>query len=131
MKYYRVVNTVYEKDFDSVIVLNLYPYITSNSDKLPREKDEESFKKNFQVIKDIAQELAKPKVLCGWGAKIEKYPYLRESLKEIYALFPESTVWMRVDDNILKHPRHPSRGKIDNFFEFKKIKEYISSVCKD
>ncbi|DAA86327.1 TPA: hypothetical protein CPT87_03030 [Candidatus Gastranaerophilales bacterium HUM_5] len=111
--------------FDSVIIFNLYPYITKDPKELPKDFDKNVWKQNLEIIKDIISQINNPTVLCAWGAGIEKRKYLKESLQEIFYLFPENTDWKRIDDSIHDHPQHPLYA--EELTELKKfdIKKYL------
>lgn len=116
--------------FDSIIVFNLYPFITKNPKELPLDCDRKVWKHNLEIIKDITSQMNNLTVLCAWGSGVEKRKYLKESIQEIFSLFPENTDWKRIDDSIFNHPQHPLYAKEQtklNRFEIEKyLEDYMS-----
>lgn len=111
--------------FDSIIVFNLYPFITKNPKELPQDCNRKVWKHNFEIIKDITDKMNKHTVLCAWGAGVEKRKYLKESIQEIFSLFPENTDWKRIDDSIFNHPQHPLYAEEQTKFNKFEIEKYL------
>lgn len=59
--------------FDSIIIFNLYPFITKNPKELPQDCDRKVRKHNLKIIKDITSQMNNLTVLCAWcGSRKEK-----------------------------------------------------------
>lgn len=123
--YCKVFRLARNNKFDSIIVFNLYPFITKNPKELPQDCDRKVRKHNLKIIKDITSQMNNLTVLCAWGAGVEKRKYLKESIQEIFSLFPENTDWKRIDDSIFNHPQHPLYAEEQTKFNKFEIEKYL------
>jgi serine/threonine protein phosphatase 1 len=105
----------FAKDFDSFIMLNLYPVVTPSPAELPAngEYDEVAFAKNLAEIKKIVPENAT--ILAAWGNNIDYRSYLKKSFYEIYKqLEHKNCKWIKIGELTKRgNPRHPLYARND------------------
>lgn len=106
--------------FDGVIILNLYPLICTDPDKLPQDRDETIHKDNLQIVRSVLSnhKISTPEapitVWCAWGDLVKKRAYLKSCAEEILQLFPDDTKLVCVGQTKQKNPAHPLYHKIDS-----------------
>lgn len=125
--YCKIFRLARKNEFDSIIVFNLYPFITKNPKELPQDCDRKIWKHNLEIIKDITGKMNKHTVLCAWGAGVKKRKYLKESIQEIFSLLPENTNWKRIDESIYNHPQHPLYAEEQTKFNKFEIEKYLEN----
>jgi len=117
-------------EFDSWIMLNIYPQRATNPSLLDDCCDSEIHINNLRYIKDFLSRYEEPYVWAAWGILIEKRSFFIDCLKDIYKLSKQTNVnWITFGELTKKgHPRHPlylpQNCKRHNF----NIKEYIEKV---
>jgi len=128
----RVKEFANQNGFDTFIMLNLYPKITSQPSKLPNDIDcdEDLITLNVEVIKDAIPQNAT--ILAAWGGNINDHKYLRRSLHLIgKQLEKRNCKWLKIGDTQCGDPKHPNplfyKPPIDKFldFDFKNYFEHL------
>jgi hypothetical protein len=124
----RAVQTVAERSnqFDSFIILNVYPQRATNPDNMHREFSKELKEQNEQHIAKVIDD-KKLTLWAAWGTSITKRPYLIHLLQDIIKLPQVQKCEWRRQDNLTKagHPRHPLYLRRDaNFTDFQ-ISSYL------
>ena len=104
-------------------MLNLYPFVETNPNKLPQEINKEIYSKNIEEIKKIISEYEDSDILCAWGVSIEKRKYLKSSLIDILKEIKCKKL-KKLDLTTKGHPRHPLYCKIPAELDDFDIKEY-------
>lgn len=102
------------KEFDSVILLNLYPLVATDSNDLPKELNEFHHKKNLACIKKVFKECSKSNkklnILLAWGSGIKKRKYFKDILKElrkILSKYESNCDFYYIESKNIKYPLHP------------------------
>ncbi|GGO59885.1 hypothetical protein GCM10010910_03930 [Microbacterium nanhaiense] len=110
----RVAKRARDSNFDSWIMLNLYPQRSTapegmHSRYLPYLKAQ-----NEQHIAEVLQN-GRHTLLAAWGELIETRDYLPEMLHSIASIAEQSSCdWMSIGSPLKRHhPRHPSRARYD------------------
>jgi len=93
--------------FDGWIILNLYPQIYTEVEKIDEEKNEELVKINLTYIEEI---LARDDItlVAAWGEAIQWRKYLMDCLRDIDALAKKyNHEWHCIELTKYGHPCHP------------------------
>lgn len=107
----KIMGFAEQNNFDSFIMLNLYPERTAHPNKLQLQLDDKLHKENIEHIVRILSSKNKATILAAWGEKIHLRQYLSGCLNDIYKFANKyDSVWLKIG-NLTKsgHPRHPSR----------------------
>lgn len=117
---------------DGWILLNLYPYIATDSEefKYIKNLNKDIRKDNLDIIEQVLQEYPNSEIWAAWGTLIEKHKELKDCLAEVIDVAKEyNCTWYhlgkRTKDN---HPQHPlglSQKSIKYNFD---IDEYIKGL---
>jgi hypothetical protein len=94
--------------FDSWIMMNVYTQRATDPDNMHQLFNEEIHKNNLKFIENILSE-KDATIWAAWGTLIEKRPYLKLCLLDIYNLSTNYNCdWVSIG-NISKkgHPHHP------------------------
>lgn len=95
--------------FDSFIMLNLYPFRSTDPSKLPSSIDNELHNINIDKITQVISNVSNPTVLMAYGNNISKRDYLsrclRDILKAISAFNPNLVQLGELTKQ--GNPRHP------------------------
>ena len=105
----KVKNISLKNNFDSWVMLNIYPQRATNPNELDEYCKTENHRKNIAFINEYLAKYDKPIIWAAWGILIEKRPYLFDCLKGIYEITKKyDSKWITFG-NITKkgHPRHP------------------------
>jgi hypothetical protein len=70
------------EEYDSWIMLNIYPQRAKDPRDLDRQRNEDIHNKNKQIIERYVKDNSG--ILCSWGASIDDRAYLRNCLIDIY-----------------------------------------------
>ena len=101
--------------FDGVVILNVYPLICTDPNKLPEAAEAkiingnhaiwdgeiQYFQKNSQKSDDFIT------VWCAWGDLVEKRSYLKAEAEKIFKSFPEETKFVCIGKTKKGNPKHP------------------------
>ena len=115
-------------DYDSWIMLNLYPQRSKDPNGLDEERNNNYHRRNLEHITKIYKN-TNCDIWAAWGNLIEKREYLFDCLKDIYEISKKYSVnWYTVGELTKKgkgHPHHPSR--LNQNLKRKKfnVKKYI------
>lgn len=109
-------------DFDSFIMVNLYPLRETFPRKL-KDKDDYLHKVNLEVISSILKEYPSGSVLLCYGDSIELVKWMKDCRDDIFKLFgqyPDIKVYCLGESSDKcsltrrRNPRHPSRLSYKN-----------------
>lgn len=94
---------------DGFVMLNLYPQRATNPGELDLHLNEDYHKHNLQEIKELIQNQNNITVLVAYGNNISSRTYLKQCLKDIYAVMKDANpIWMKTGElTKAGHPRHP------------------------
>jgi len=117
-------------DFDSFIMLNLYPQRTPYPDKLDRVLNEQLHRENITRIVNALSLYDDPSILAAWGETITLRPFLSKCIKDIESELNHLPVkWLRIGAMTKSgHPRHPSRAPYDYGLMDFDIKNYLKKI---
>ena len=117
-------------NFDSFIMLNIYPQISTDVKNLHLEFNPNIHLKNLEHIKKIFTRFSNSTILASWSNNISSRKYLKSCLEQIFIISKNYDFkWLHLG-NLTKegHPRHPSRTsysvKLNNFDIEKYLKKY-------
>lgn len=112
----RVKRRAAKRNFDSWIMLNLYPQRSTDPTGMHLEYLPELKLQNEDSIAELLQsltaELGKVSLVAAWGILINQRPYLPEMLRGIAKVAEDARCdWMSIGKPLTRgHPRHPSRA---------------------
>ena len=117
-------------DFESFMMLNLYPQRATDPNNMHDTLDEYEHMQNLLHIEKYIAANADKKILAAWGTLIEKRPYLKRCLQDIFAITKKYNCTWYCIGNISKkgHPHHPlylSNAEMLKEFD---IETYIASL---
>ena len=116
----KVRNVSRRKDFDSFIMLNIYPLRSTDPDNLPENPDMSEHKRNVKAILGLIKN--KSVVWTAWGNSITKKPWLaeyRDSILSIIQAKKKDISFVRMGDLTKKgQPWHPLFCPIAEFEPF-------------
>ncbi len=94
--------------YDGWIMLNVYPQRATNPNDLHTDIQHEIHKKNVERISRVLTDY-NVTILAAWGTLINKRPYLKECLQDIYTVTKKSkTKWVSIGKTSKEgHPHHP------------------------
>ncbi len=119
-----------EKGYDGWLMFNLYPQRATNPDNMHKNFQKKIHDKNMAMIDEIISAYpAGCDIWCAWGTLIEKRPYLRRCLSDIYEILTESNCRYFTRGNISKagHPHHPLYLKKTSTMDEFNLSEYLKS----
>ncbi|MFR9543088.1 MAG: DUF1643 domain-containing protein [Rikenellaceae bacterium] len=108
----RVQGYAQRNGFDGFVMLNVYPLIETNPNKLPDEIDIELHSENIKEIKKAIDYIESPTILVAFGNTINIRPYLKDCFVEIVEAISHKKINWKQIGALTKagNPRHPSRG---------------------
>lgn len=93
--------------YNGWIIINLYPQIDPNVDKLNKEKNDELIKLNLIFIEEIISR-DDITLVAAWGEAIEWRKYLKDCFRDIDALAKKyNHEWHCIELTKYGHPCHP------------------------
>ena len=102
-----------KKNYDSFIMINLYPLRETDPSKLRAKfKDSDLHNKNLTVIESLLNEYPESEVLVSYGDSIDKITWMKEcrdDVLKLLSMFPKLKLFQLGDLTGSKNPRHPSR----------------------
>jgi hypothetical protein len=120
-------------EYDSWIMLNVYPKRATDPDNLDEELNEDIHNYNLQIIKRYIKDNSR--ILCSWGTSIDEREYLRNCLIDIYdgILSKKQNVrYFHIGEltrDRRRHPRHIlSRERIDYELREFDMDGYINTI---
>jgi hypothetical protein len=104
-----VENHAFRKWFSSWIMLNVYPQRATNPDDMDIELNTGIHTKNLVEIEALFAKTPGASIWCAWGTLINKRPYLRTCLQDIYFLGKKYNMkWVCIGKTSQSgHPHHP------------------------
>jgi len=98
-------------NYDSFLMINVYPFRSTDPNKLPLVSDDKLHNKNRCTILDNIIKYKFRDLLCCWGDNISIRPYLKIYLFDIYSLINPKlkNIFCLGDLTIDGNPRHPGR----------------------
>lgn len=99
----------HNNDFDSWIMLNIYPQRATNPNGIHKVFDSLIHEMNLQAIKGVLSKFDRPTIWAAWGTLIEKRPFLMKCLEDIQELtLIHNCRWITFGNQSVKgHPHHP------------------------
>lgn len=96
-------------DFDSFVMLNLYPQRATNPDNLHLEIDKNLLEQNIREIQDLLKKHNEITILASWSDKISSREYFSTCIRSIYDITSNMNVtWKKIGELTKKgNPRHP------------------------
>lgn len=123
----RVRSIVCSNGYDGWIMVNLYPIISINPDKLPKEVENNIIYQNIRIITNVINNYKIGAVWAAWGNLIDKREYLGEALIKIYHSIDGEYPWYCSGALTKKgNPRHPLYLENNSSFESFPVADYIS-----
>jgi len=115
-----------KNNYDSWIMLNIYPQRATNPKDLDENINEDIHKENIKVIQSIINENST--IVAAWGDSITKRPYLFNCLVDIVnAISNKNLTWYSIGKlSMKKNPKHPLFLLFDTKLELFDIGEYIN-----
>ena len=115
-------------DFDGFTMINLYSQRSTRLSNLEMSFNRTRHAKNIEAIGRIVNELQYDAVWAAWGNSIGCREYLRECLRDIYAVLDSRGLDWKCA-GLTKHgnPRHPSRVAYGEFQPFD-IESYLCNM---
>ena len=100
--------------FDSIILLNLCPFISTKLDNLSNETEGYHAKRNIYFITQILAELndknKELNILLGWGSGVKKLQYFKDALSALELIlenYKSSTNFYYIESKNEHYPLHP------------------------
>lgn len=107
----KIIGFAERNNYDSFIMLNLYPQRTTQPKNLHKILNSNLHKTNVNHIIELLSSYNNATILAAWGEKILIRPFLKNCLVEIVSSTSSLKVkWLKIGDLTKNgHPRHPSR----------------------
>jgi len=100
-------------NYDGWILINLYPQINKDVDKIDNEKNDEIANLNLDYIESILKE-KELTLVAAWGEAITSRKYLKDCFRDIDALAKKyNHKWHCIELTKYGHPCHPLMRKKD------------------
>jgi hypothetical protein len=117
-------------DYDSWIMLNIYPQRATDPRDLDRQRNDIIHNKNLEIIERYINDNSR--ILCSWGALIKKRAYLIDCLIDIYNKLnqAQNIRYFHIGELLIGgHPRHIlSHGEIDYELNNFNMNYYINNI---
>ena len=120
-------------NFDSWIMLNLYPQRSTLINNLDKTLSIEKHKNNLDSIEELLTTIKSPTIWAAWGTLIRKRPYLTECLSDIYSISSKYNCnWITIGKKSKAegHPHHPlylnSKTTKEHFDIVGYLKKYVA-----
>lgn len=114
----RVRNIAARNQFDSWVMLNVYPQISTDPNEIHRALDPELKATNERYIEQLLR--GRPLTILGaWGGLIDSRKYFRPLLADIVKVTNKTgSTWVSLGEPLGGgHPRHPSRARNELLLE--------------
>lgn len=117
-------------DFDSFIMLNLYPQRTPKPEELDKIANNKLLEENINEIKLILECVKNPTILAIWWDNFKKRKYFKDIIELIYeSIKIKGIKWKKFWDLTIKwQPRHPLYMKSDLILLDFDIEDYIKRL---
>ncbi|EAJ0334710.1 DUF1643 domain-containing protein [Campylobacter lari] len=126
----KLENIIKFNNYESFVMLNIYPEISTNLNKLPYGYNVDIHNKNLEYINHILYEYKNADILACWGNLINIREYLHVLLKDIFTQdkFNKTRKWLCLRVTKTNNPRHPLYLKNDTKIMHFDMKKYL---CKN
>lgn len=115
--------------YDGLIMLNLFPLISSDPSKLPIKINEDYHRQNLKHIEEVFSLYKQKNILACWGDNISSRKYLWKALQDIYKLSNKAN-WLHLGSlTKQRNPRHPLYLKIEKLKKFD-MQSYLQAKIK-
>lgn len=96
-------------NFETFMMLNIYPQRATDPNDMHVEIDSMLHKNNLAYIEKYFKENKRRKILAAWGTLINKRPYLKSCLRDIYTISKKyDCTWYSIGKKSKDgHPHHP------------------------
>lgn len=113
----KVMGFAERNNYDSFVMLNLYPQRSTNFGGVHHKKNEELHQNNLDTIRFFFDPYDEIDVLVAWGNLIEERTYLLDCFRDIARILGESgrkVFWKQIGAlTNAGHPRHPLYARYD------------------
>ena len=118
--------------YDSFIMINVYPQISTDNNELPVERNEDYHRANLNIIKKYFEKYKPLNIWTAWGDLINNKDYFKDCLKDIYALSIKykANWYHRGPLTGSGHPKHPIGLRYDSIFNNFDMNEYLDKIFK-
>ena len=116
----RVLGYVSRNNFNGFLMINVYPYRSTNPQNLPEQMDISIHKQNLKHILEIFEKHSNATVLVAFGNPINERKYLKECFADIVKNAQQFNLkWKQIGKlTAAGNPRHPSRGAYQPLEDF-------------
>ncbi|WP_157813994.1 DUF1643 domain-containing protein [Microbacterium sp. BR1] len=125
----RIARRAAKNNYDSWIMLNLYPQRSKDPDGMHTQYLPELKAQNEKHIAELLRGRSVT-LLAAWGELIEKRAYLPEMLDGIAQIAEQGSCgWMSIGSPLKRHhPRHPSRAPYDTSLQSFDMATYLRTL---
>jgi len=115
-------------NYDSWIMLNIYPQRATDPNELDKELNTNIREKNIKIIEKYIHDNSS--ILCIWGNLIKKRKYLKICLLDIYNVINKKKKinWLNIELTIYGNPRNLRGKKIVKGLNKFDISNYIKNM---
>lgn len=116
----RVLGYVSRNNFNGFLMINVYPYRSTNPQNLPEQMDKTIHQQNLHHILEVFSQHPNATVLVAFGNPINKRKYLKECFADIVKNAQQFNLkWKQIGKlTAADNPRHPSRGAYQPLEDF-------------
>lgn len=125
----RKVRSIAEHDgFDGWIMVNLYPQIATDPEKLHVKADKDIIEINIAVLEAVANSYYINKIWAAWGDLIDKRYYLGQGLNKIIEVMngADAEWYYRGTLTKKRNPRHPLYMKLEETMNWFAVADYAT-----
>ncbi len=114
-------------DFETFMMLNIYPQRATNPNDLDEVLNIKLHNSNLFYIEKYFKQNKQVKILAAWGTLINKRPYLKSCLRDIYLISKKyECTWYSIGKNSKSgHPHHPLYLSNDETMKEFNVEKYI------
>lgn len=116
--------------FDSFVMFNVYPQRATNPDLLDKDFNKRLHTENLKAFNWLLERAKTPPYIwAAWGNLIEKRPYLKSCLFDLFEIAKEYNVtWLQAGKPTKKsHPHHPLYLRSEEPFYRFDVEEYLNT----
>jgi len=117
--------------FDSWIMINLYPQRATEPFLLHQKIEKEFHEQNLEFIENLFED-KDPVIWAAWGNLIDSRPYLKHCLSDIFNMSQfYDCQWLSAGDPLKAgHPRHPLYLRKDTLLSEFDMENYMEQVIQ-
>lgn len=121
----------YFNNFDSWLMINLYPLRATQPNLLPNSIQKAYHEENLEIIEAIFEE-KDPVIWAAWGNLIDSRPYLKHCLSDIFNMSQfYDCQWISAGTPLKAgHPKHPLYLKKETQLSDFDMEDYMESVIQ-